>query len=92
MKKYTKELKVKVIKLHLEGRSKKSLTEEYELGQGTLTYWLQQYREEAKSNPKLQEETDQAQEIRRLKKELAEAQKENSFLKKAAAFFAKEIE
>ena len=40
--KYTSELKEKVLRLYLEeGRSKKSLTEEYNLGQGTLTYWLQ---------------------------------------------------
>ena len=61
---YEPELKQKVLRLYLEeGRTKKSLTEEYNLGQGTLTYWLQQYRK-----------------------------KENDFLKKAAAFFAKEID
>jgi len=39
MKKYNKELKEEIIHLHLEeGRSKKSLTQEYELGQGTLSY------------------------------------------------------
>ena len=32
------------------------------------------------------------QENRRLRKELKEARKENLFLKKAAAFFAKEID
>ncbi|WP_416469332.1 transposase [Streptococcus thermophilus] len=41
---YEPELKQKVLRLYLEeGRTKKSLTEEYNLGQGTLTYWLQQY-------------------------------------------------
>ncbi|MBW7797538.1 transposase, partial [Streptococcus thermophilus] len=44
---YELELKQKVLRLYLEeGRTKKSLTEEYNLGQGTLTYWLQQYRKE----------------------------------------------
>ena len=39
---YEPELKQKVLRLYLEeGRTKKSLTEEYNLGQGTLTYWLQ---------------------------------------------------
>ena len=35
---------------------------------------------------------DYSAEIKKLKKELAEAKKENEFLKKAAAFFAKEID
>lgn len=38
---YEPELKQKVLRLYLEeGRTKKSLTEEYNLGQGTLTYCL----------------------------------------------------
>lgn len=90
---YEPELKEKILRLHLEeGRTKKSLTEEYHLGQGTLTYWLQQRRKECQSTPQLQEENDTYAEIKRLRKELAEAQKENEFLKKAAAFFAKEID
>ena len=40
--KYDPELKEKVLRLYLEeGRTKKSLTEEYHLGQGTITYWIQ---------------------------------------------------
>ncbi len=38
------------------------------------------------------EEFKLMQENRRLRKELEEARKENLFLKKAAAFFAKEID
>jgi len=57
-----------------------------------LKYWLDKHREECKSDPNLQSQTDTMKEIQRLKKELAEAQKENDFLKKAAAFFAKEID
>lgn len=92
-KRYEPELKEKVLRLYLEeGRTKKSLTEEYHLGQGTLTYWLKQYREECQENPQLQEKDAASAEIRRLRKELAESQKENAFLKKAAAFFAKDID
>ena len=88
--KYEPELKEKVLRLYLEeGRTKKSLTEEYHLGQGTITYWLQQRRKECQTNPAMKEETSTFEEIRRLRKELAEAKKENDFLKKAAAFFAK---
>lgn len=91
--KYDPVLREKIIRLHLEeGRTIKSLTDEYNLGSGTLRYWLDKHRKECKTNPQLQNETDQMLEIRQLKKELAETQKENKFLKKAAAFFAKEID
>ena len=89
---YEPELKEKVLRLYLEGRTKKSLTEEFNLGQGTLSYWLQQRRKECQTNPQIQEENTSYEEVQRLRKELAEAQKENAFLKKATAFFAKEID
>ena len=89
---YEPELKEQVLRLYLEGRTKKSLTEEFNLGQGTLSYWLQQRRKECQTNPQIQEENASYEEVKQLRKELAEAQKENAFLKKAAAFFAKEID
>ncbi len=93
MSRYNPELRNKILRLHLEdGRSIKSLTEEYNLGSGTLRYWLDKHREECKTNPVIKNETEAMLEIKRLKKELAESQKENAFLKKAAAFFAKEID
>ncbi len=91
--KYDTTLKNKIIRLYLEdGRSMKSLTEEYNLGSGTLRYWLEKHREECKNDPVLKNESEQMCEIRKLKKELAETKKENDFLKKTAAFFAKEID
>ncbi len=91
--KYDPVLREKIIRLHIEdGRTIKSLTDEYSLGSGTFRYWLDKHRKECKNNPQLQNETDQMIEIQHLKKELAESQKEVAFLKKAAAFFAKEIE
>lgn len=91
--KYEPELKEKVLRLYLEeGRTKKSLTEEYHLGQGTIAYWLQQRRKECLSNPTIKETTDAYEENKRLRRELAEKDKEIAFLKKAAAFFAKEID
>ena len=90
---YEPELKEKVLRLYLEeGRTKKSLTEEFNLGKGTITYWLQQYHKECEKNPIKQEESDAYAETKRLRNELKELKKENDFLKKAAAFFAKEIE
>ena len=90
--KYEPELKETVLRFYLEeGRTKKSLTEEYHLGQGTITYWLQQWRKECQSNPQVKEQTDAYEENNKLRRQLAEKDKEIAFLKKAAAFFAKEI-
>jgi transposase len=91
--KYEPALKETVLRLHLEeGRTKKSLTEEYQLGQGTITYWLQNRRRECQTNPQVKEQTDAYETNKKLRLELAEKDKEIAFLKKAAAFFAKEID
>lgn len=91
--KYDPELRKKVLHLHLkEGRTIKSLTAEYQLGKGTISYWLKRYREECESNDELKKESDDLQELRRLKDKVDALEKENRFLKKAAAFFAKETE
>jgi transposase len=92
-KRYEPELKEKLIRLHLEeGRSVRSLTEEYRLGQGTLKHWLKERSKEGLTNTLIKEDNASYAENLRLRKELAELQKENAFLKKAAAFFAKEID
>jgi transposase len=91
--KYEPELKDRILRLHLEeGPTQSSLTKEYGLGQGTISYWLKQHRKECQSNPQLKQQTDAYEENKRLRRELAEKDKEIAFLKKAAAFFAKEIE
>ena len=85
---YEPELKQEIIRLYLEeGRTMKSLTEEYNLGKGTLRYWLKNSRKECDKNM-----NGASEELGRLRKQNAELRKENQFLKKAAAFFAKEID
>ncbi len=90
--KYEQDYKDNIIRLFLEGRTLSSLSKEYSVPEGTMRSWIKKYREECENNPTMQSEADQAAEIKRLKKELAEAKKENDFLKKAAAFFAKELD
>lgn len=90
---YETEFKGKLVKMHLEeGRTVKSLNQEYNLGNGTLNNWIKLYREECKTNPIKQEEKDYFKESKTLRKQIEELEKENRFLKKAAAFFAKEID
>lgn len=64
-----------------------SLLVKYHLGKGTLRYWLKKTRKECDTNSTIAKD-----ELARLRKQNAELRKENDFLKKAAVFFAKEIE
>ena len=90
---YEQAFKNKMIRLHLEeGRTISSLNKEYQLGSGTLNNWIKAYREQCMSNPIKEAEKDVYEVNRELRKKLEELEKENRFLKKAAAFFAKEID
>lgn len=83
-------LRKKIIK---ESKTIKSLTEECNLGQSTLKYWLQKHRKECQLNPKSKETSTSYELIRKLRKELEKTKKkENEFLKKTSAFFAKKID
>lgn len=93
MRHYEEELKQKIVRLHLEeGRTLKSLSEEYGVSKASISIWMRACREGCQTNQENKEEYDLMLENRRLRKELTEMQKENLFLKKAAAFFAKEID
>lgn len=92
-KHYENEFKQRIVRLHLsEGRTIKSLAEEYSISHGSVSNWIKIYRDECQVNPQSQKDYDLMSENRKLKRQLEEARKENEFLKKAAAFFAKEID
>lgn len=92
-RKYEPEFKNKLLRLHLEeGRTLLSLSDEYGVHKATISNWVKSYREECQTNPTIQEEHDYFKENLKLRKQLEELEKENRFLKKAAAFFAKEID
>lgn len=93
MKTYSEELKKKIVKLHIQdGRTIRSLATEYGIGHASISNWIKHYREECQTNDAAKSEYELMQEIQKLRQELAETKKENDFLKKAAAFFAKEID
>lgn len=94
---YEQEFKNKIVRLPIEeGRTYKSLTAEYGVSKASISKWCSEFSEEcqqkALSNPDAQNNLELMKENNRLRKELEEARKENLFLKKAAAFFAKEID
>lgn len=93
MNKYDDCFKEKIIELHLkEGRTIRSLTEEYHVSRATIQNCIKVYNKECLENADKKEERDHMKEMNRLRRELEEVKKENEFLKKAAAFFAKEID
>ena len=90
---YSTEFKKKIVRLHEEeGRTYKSITAEYGVSKASITKWCKELREECRSNPQAQTEYDNMKELLKLKRENEELRKENFFLKKAAEFFAKEID
>jgi transposase len=90
---YETEFKQKIVRLHLEeGRTIQSLADEYSISKASISNWVKNYREECQTNHEAKKEYDYMMENRKLRKQLEEMEKENRFLKKAAAFFAKEIE
>ena len=89
---YTEEFKNKIVRLHLdEGRTCRSITEEYGVSKASISKWCREFSKECQNSEIGQNELNAMKENRMLRKKLAELEKENSFLKKAAAFFAKEI-
>lgn len=93
MNHYTTDFRKKVVVQHLrDGRTIASLAAEYGVSNATISNWVRAYREECQTNDEAKSELELLEEVRRLRLEKAELEKENDFLKKAAAFFAKEIE
>lgn len=85
------ELKQRIIKLHIQdGRTYQSLTDEYGFSSRVIGRWVKQYREDASADSKQAKQLADMETLRSLQKEVEELRKENDFLKKAAAFFAKE--
>ena len=94
---YTPEFKKKIVRLHEEeGQTYKSITAEYGVSKASISKWCREFSKEcqmkAQADPDAQNQMVLMKENLRLRKELEEARKENLFLKKAAAFFAKEID
>ena len=83
---YTREFKKKIVHFHLEeGRTIKSLVAEYGVSKTSVSKWCTEFSKECQSqaimNPKSANEAEMMRENLRLRKELAEKEKEILFLK-----------
>lgn len=82
-KQYELEFKKKIVRLHLEeGRTLKGLAAEYGVSKANISIWVKQFREECQTNEEAKADYDYMKENLKLKRQLAELQKENDFLKK----------
>lgn len=81
-KHYEPEFKKKIVRLHLEeGRTLKGLAAEYGVSKAIISIWVKQFREECQTNEEAKADYDYMKENLQLKRQLAELQKENDFLK-----------
>ena len=81
MASYNEEFKKRIVCMHLEeGRTIKSLSEEYHVSENGIGYWLKKYREECLKDPAAKEEYDLMKENLKLRKELEEMRTEDVML------------
>ena len=82
-KHYENEFRRKIVQLHIrKGRNIRSLSDEYRVSHGSITSWTTRSKKECEVNEKSKAEYDYMLENLKLKNEIAELQKEISFLKK----------
>ena len=90
---YSEDFKKEVVKAYMAGdKSIHQLAVEFNVVKSSVSKQANEYREECLYTTDTTSESNDAKEIRRLNQLLNEKDKEISFLKKAAAFFAKKID
>ena len=89
-RKYTREQKADAVLLVREVGSLAQVARDLELTESALRNWVKQADIDGGSGPEGALTTEERDELRRLRRENRTLEMERDFLKKAAAFFAKE--
>ena len=90
-RRYTKEQREDAVRLVMvSGQSISRTAKDLGIPQNTLWNWVNQARIDAGEGSPEAYTTEEKAELRRLRKELRQVTMERDFLKKAAAYFAKE--
>ena len=90
---YSEDFKKEIVKTYMAGdKSIPQLAVEFNVAKSSVSKWVNEYKEECLYTTSTTTESNDAKEIRRLNQLLNEKNKEIAFLKKAAAFFTKEID
>ena len=83
MQQYNEETRKKVVCERIQdGRIIASLSAEYGVAKSTIPNWVRAYREECQTNDSEKSQLELMEEVRKLRQEKAELEKENLFLKK----------
>lgn len=92
---YSDDFKKEVVRAYMAGdKSTVDIAAEYNISKSTVSEWAKKYGEECQytNTTSKSNESESVKEIRRLNQMLKEKDKEIEFLKKVAAFFAKETD
>jgi transposase len=90
-RKFTKEQKADAVRLvRVSGESLPTVARDLGIGENSLRTWLKQADIDDGKGPLGALTTEEREELRRLRKENRTLKMERDFLKKAAAYFAKE--
>lgn len=88
---FTPEFKAEAVRLATQpGRSIRQVAKELDLSESCLSDWVKQAKVNQRSSSTGPLTTDERAELAQLRRELRVAQEERDFLKKAAAYFAKD--
>ena len=89
--KYTAEFKENAVKRATESNNVAETARELGMKENTLYNWVYQYSHASKPDKAVRTDDHLYDELKRLKKENARLTEERDLLKKAAAYFAREI-
>jgi len=87
---YTREQKADAVRMVRETRNLAQVARDLDLTESALRHWVKQADIDEGHGPEGALTSEEREELRRLRRENRTLQMERDFLKKAAAFFAKE--
>ena len=87
---FTKEQKANAVAAYRASGNLSQVARDLDLGSSVLRAWVKQAEIDEQGGESEALTTDEKSELRRLRRENRQLQQERDFLKKAAAFFAKE--
>lgn len=89
-RKFTDEQKTEAVKLVRDVGSISQVAKDLDLTESALRNWVRQAEIDAGNGPEGALTTEEKEELRRLRREVKTLRMERDFLKKAAAYFAKD--
>ena len=86
---YSNDFKIMIVELLESGQTAKEIGEEYAIHDNIIRRWRREYKAKSGDFSKKKELSPDQQELKRLKKELADIKMERDILKKAVSIFSK---